>query len=71
MLGLGLRFGEGVASATAGHKARNAADQPPRQSTRGNRGVPPPRFIEMYLAGVAAVAEEEVKQSPGSAREAL
>ena len=60
----GLGFGEGVVSATAGHEARIATDQPPRQSTRGNRGVPPTRFIEMYLAGIAAAAEEEVKQSP-------
>ena len=67
----GLGFGEGVASATAGHEARDAADQPPRQSTRGNREVPPTRFIEMYLASVAPAAEEEVKQSPSSAREAL
>ena len=33
----------------------------PRQSSRERRGVPPLRFIEMYLA---ATVEEEVKQSP-------
>ena len=34
-------------------------------------GSPPTRFIEMYLAGIVAAAEEEVKQSPSLAREAL
>ena len=33
----------------------------PRQSSRERRGVPPLRFIEMYLA---ATTKEEVKQSP-------
>ena len=40
----------------------------PRHSDRERRGVPPLRFIEMYLA---SAAEEEVKQSPESAWEAL
>ena len=40
----------------------------PRQSSRERRGVPPLRYIEMYLA---AAVEEEVKQSPQSVQEAL
>ena len=40
----------------------------PRHSNRGNRGVPPLRFIEAYLA---TAADEEVKQSPESVQEAL
>lgn len=45
------------------------SEQPsiPRQSNRENRGVPPLRFHEMYLAA----AEEEVKQSPRTVQEAL
>lgn len=45
-----------------------AAGAAPRRSNRENRGVPPLRFIEMYLA---AAAEEEAKQSPKTAKEAL
>ena len=44
------------------------ADVEPRHSDREKRGVPPLRYIEMYLA---AAAEEEVKQSPQSVQEAL
>ena len=40
----------------------------PRHSNRENKGVPPLRFIEMYLA---SAAEEEVKQSPQTVHEAL
>ena len=40
----------------------------PRHSNRERRGVPPLRFIEMYLA---SAAEEEVKQNPESVQEAL
>ena len=40
----------------------------PRHSNRENRGVPPLRFIEAYLADAA---DEEAKQSPQSAQEAL
>ena len=40
----------------------------PRHSDRENRGVPPLRFIEMYLA---SAVEEEVKQSPQTVHEAL
>ena len=40
----------------------------PRHSNRERRGVPPIRFIKMYLA---SVAEEEIKQSPKSVQEAL
>ena len=40
----------------------------PRHSNRERRGVPPLRFIETYLA---AAAEEEIKLSPQSVREAL
>ena len=40
----------------------------PRHSNRERRGVPPLRFIEAYLA---SAAEEESKQSPQSAWEAL
>ena len=40
----------------------------PRRSNREKRGVPPIKFIEMYLA---SAAEEEVKQSPKSVQEAL
>ena len=39
-----------------------------RHNNRINRGVPPLRFIEMYLA---IAVEEEVKQSPQSTQEAL
>ena len=40
----------------------------PRHSNRERRGVPPLRFIEMYLA---SAAEEEIKQSPKTVQEAL
>ena len=40
----------------------------PRHSDRENRGVPPLRFHEMYLA---AAIEEEVKHSPATVGEAL
>ena len=40
----------------------------PRHSNIERRGVPPLRFIETYLA---AAAEEEIKLSPQSVREAL
>ena len=40
----------------------------PRQSNMERRGVPPLRFIEMYLA---SATEEEVKQSPKTVHEAL
>ena len=40
----------------------------PRQSGREKRGVPSLRFIEEYLA---AAVEQEVKQSPQSAQEAM
>ena len=40
----------------------------PRHNNRENRGVPPLRFIEIYLA---STAEEEVKQSPQTVHEAL
>ena len=40
----------------------------PRHSNREKRGVPPLRFIEMYLA---SAAEEEIKQSPKTVQEAL
>ena len=43
------------------------ADEP-RHSNRERRGVPPLRFIEMFLA---VAAEEEAKQSPASVEEAL
>ena len=40
----------------------------PWHSNRENRGAPPLRFIEAYLANAA---DEEAKQSPHSAQEAL
>ena len=40
----------------------------PRHSNRENKGVPPLKFIEMYLA---SAVEEEVKQSPQTIHEAL
>ena len=40
----------------------------PRHSNRERRGVPPLRFIEMYLA---SATEEEIKQSPKSVQKAL
>ena len=43
------------------------ADEP-RHSNRERRGVPPLRYIEMFLA---AAAEDEAKQSPASVEEAL
>ena len=42
--------------------------QEPRHSNRENRGVPPLRYIEAYLAGAA---EDEAKHSPQSVQEAL
>ena len=42
--------------------------QEPRHSNRENRGVPPLRYIEAYLAGAA---EEEAKHTPQSVQVAL
>ena len=55
-----------VPIAEVGGETQEASE--PRHSNRENRGVPPLRFIEAYLA---TAADEEVKQSPESVQEAL
>ena len=52
--------------AEVGGEAQEVSE--PRHSNRENRGVPPLRFIEAYLA---TAADEEAKQSPQSVQEAL
>ena len=47
---------------------RVSGEGEPRHSNRENRGVPPPRFIEMYLA---SAADDEARHNPETVGEAL